>query len=83
MHAKECWSRAAIAFELPDKLKNCGKALSEWAKEKVGNTKQKIKKLVKEINEAQLEEDFEENYDCVHDKERELQRLLLQEEHYW
>lgn len=49
----------------------------------MGNTKRNIERLVKEINNYQLDEDFLGDEGIIHDKKREHEKLLLQEKIHW
>lgn len=81
--AKECWDRMADAKSLQEKLQGCSKLLEQWAEKEVGNTNMKIKALVKEINDLQANDEGILEEHLINGKERELEKLLLQEEHYW
>lgn len=68
---------------LPKKLERCRILLKEWAKKEVGNSKKRIEALSTEI---ELLHEYEDNLkinEIIADKEKELEKLLTQEEVYW
>lgn len=81
--ARKCWEEAKIKGTLPNRLAYCGELLQRWAINKVGNTKNKINTLVKEIDTFLLDEENDENEENIINKQRQLVKLFSQEEVYW
>lgn len=81
--AKESWWQTNTINSLPDRLEACGKHFVEWARQEVGNSKRNIEKLVKELDTLQSYDDCADDEELICNKERELEKLLLQGEIYW
>lgn len=74
------WNEANRMETFPEKLDLCGNRINKWVSAKVGNTNQKIKQVLNEIDRLKGEEG---NGDDVKTLEKEAEKLMLQEEMYW
>lgn len=80
---KQSWENTKNARSLPEKLKECDDSLQNWASQEVGNTNKKIKMLMQELEKLQDEDWIEGEENLITKKEKELERLINQEEIYW
>lgn len=78
-----CWEQSKGENEFVNKLHTCGELLSKWASEKVGNTKKKIQQITQEIDNLQERDGETEAEEELKWKEKQLKKLLLQEEMLW
>lgn len=74
------WESMRNIQPLNKKLTTCSKLISSWAEQRVGNTKNKIQKLEKEIDRI-CDED-KEGKDTIA-LQRKLEKVLLQKEAHW
>lgn len=74
------WESTRNIQTLQKKFTTCGKLISSWVEQRVGNTKNKIDKLTKKINRVQDDDREGENTIVL---QRKLEKLLLQEEAHW
>lgn len=81
--AKKCWEQAGNSNNLPVKLRECSIRLQEWATTEAGNSKKKIQKVMKEIEEIQDKDSITGEEEVLCSKEKELEKLLFQEDLYW
>lgn len=75
--------QAADKEDLHHKLQHCGNFILEWAKTEVGNTHRKIEQLSREIDNFYTNEELADGEDIIRSKEKDLEKLLIQEEVHW
>lgn len=78
-----CWEQTKGKNEFHDKHQLCGDLIMQWVKADIGNTSRKIQQLSREINNLYGIEDEAQGEEDIQIKERELEKLLLQEEIHW